>query len=337
MTGGFESRRSQGQAGRAMKILFVTNMFPNDRDPVGGIFVKEQIDDVARLGGFEPSVYVIDGVGEGPAAYLRSIHEIPHLIRNCGADVVHVHYGLSGLFLAFHRPAARVFLTLHGSDIMPRGGKPVQVLITRRILGKADRVFVLSESMRREVERHTERYEMLPCGVDVDFFAPPPGAGFAVGERLVVFPNSPRRAVKNYPLFEAAVAQASSQGGVRVRTACIEGLDREGVRDLLARADCLLMTSRSEGSPQVVKEALACGTPVVSVPVGDVPVLLDGIPGCRVATGPDDAAELGTLLVSTLLAEKDRGEIRRAFVEKGRYSNHAVAQRLVALYAQSSP
>ena len=149
----------------------------------------------------------------------------------------------------------------------------------------------------------------------------------------MVFPNSPRRTVKNPPLFQAAVRHAVTQGELSVRTACIEGLTREGVRDLLARADCLLMTSRSEGSPQVVKEALACGTPVVSVPVGDVPVLLDGVPACHVAEGMEDAGELGRLLVATLRAGKERGAIRQAFLEKGRYASEAVARRLVALYA----
>lgn len=320
-----------------MKILFVTNMFPNETDPVDGIFIKEQIDDISRLGDFDLSVYVIDGMSGGWSAYVRSIYEIPRIIRKHGVDVVHVHYGLAALFLAFRRPAAKVFLTLHGSDIMPEGGKWVQVRVTRRILPKADRVFVLSERMRRHVERYTSRCELLPCGVDVDFFAPPSNAGFGGDERLVVFPNSPRRAVKNYPLFEAALRYASDHSRTTLRTVCIEGLSREGVRDLLTRADCLLMTSKSEGSPQVVKEALACGTPVVSVPVGDVPGLLSDVPSCHLAKGMEDPIELGRLLLTSLSAEKDREEIRRAFVRKRRYSNEVVARRLVALYTDEFP
>ena len=317
-----------------MKILFVTNMFPDATDPARGIFVKEQVEDLGGMGGLQHDVYVING-RRGYWAYVKSMMEIPRRVRRNGYDVVHIHYGLSGLFLLLRAPAATVFLTLHGSDILAAGGKPIQVFLTKKILRKVDRVFVVSGQMERVVQAHTDRCELLPCGVDVGFFKPSTFSRSRESGRLVVFPNSPRRTVKNYPLFEHAVEHAVRQASFEISTACIEGMSRAEVRDLLARADCLLMTSTSEGSPQVVKEALACGTPVVSVPVGDVPTLLEGVPCCHVSQGMEDAAELARLLLECLGGELDRGSVRQAFIDKGRYDREVVAAQLMKRYAQA--
>jgi len=51
----------------------------------------------------------------------------------------------------------------------------------------------------------------------------------------------------------------------------------------LNASNVLLLTSLHEGSPTVVKEALACGLPVVSVDVGDVAERIEGIEGCHLA------------------------------------------------------
>ncbi len=69
---------------------------------------------------------------------------------------------------------------------------------------------------------------------------------------------------------------------------------RTEVNWLMCAADCLLLTSRSEGSPQVVKEAMACGCPIVSVDVGDVRERVEGIEGCYVAKSrtPQELADL---------------------------------------------
>jgi glycosyltransferase involved in cell wall biosynthesis len=67
-------------------------------------------------------------------------------------------------------------------------------------------------------------------------------------------------------------------------------------------ADVLLCASRSEGSPNVVKEALACNLPVVSTAVGDVHERLAGVqPSAVVAR---DAKLLGEALVQVLLEER---------------------------------
>ncbi|MDD5403884.1 MAG: glycosyltransferase [Sulfuricella sp.] len=67
---------------------------------------------------------------------------------------------------------------------------------------------------------------------------------------------------------------------------------RDDVADLMGAADCLLLTSRSEGVPQAVTQALGLGLPVVATAVGGVPELVkDGQTGLLVpAENPDAAA-----------------------------------------------
>lgn len=316
-----------------VRVLFVTNMFPNAADPVSGIFVKEQIDEISRRGDIDFDVYVIDGIGGGKIEYLKSMLDLPRRIAAGRYDVIHVHYGLSALFLLRYTPEARVFLTLHGADILEEQGHHVQVFLTKKILPKVDRVFIVSEEMEPIVRPLTDHCEFLPCGVDTEFFRPSAPTQNRGSRPLIVFPNSPLREVKNFPLFEETLEVLNGRVDPAYETASIDGLTREGVRDLLNRADCLLMTSRSEGSPQVVKEAMSCGTPVVSVPVGDVPSLLADVPSCHTARAMDDPAELAELVADCLAAAVGREAVREAFIRKGRYGADVVAERLLAEYA----
>ncbi len=318
-----------------MNILYITNMFPTPSNPVSGIFVKEQIQDVAGLFDCQYEVHLIDGIHKGKSEYLKSIFEVPRKVRKGNYDIIHIHYGLSGLFLLFFKPKSKVFLTLHGSDILREGGNKWQVFLTKRILSKVDKVFILNGKMEKIVKRRNANFENLPCGVNTDFFKPlKDWPAKNSNEKLIVFPNSPARIVKNYPLFEKTIRYLNEQFPMGFEFRCIENLSREGVRDLLSEADCLLMTSKSEGSPQVVKEALSCGTPVVTVPVGDVREMLKEVPHCFVADSMNDPKELGQLVLKAIKGKTDGLRIRKAFIEKGKYDHESVAQRLIANYEQ---
>lgn len=322
---------------QTMKILFVTNMYPSETQPVNGIFVKEQIDQISQELTFEYDVFLIDGINKGKLEYLKSIFQIPRQILSGKYDVVHIHYGLSALFLLFFKPNARVFLTLHGSDIFIEGGNKWQVAISKMVLNKVDKVFILNQKMEEIVRPYNPNYELVPCGVDTDFFKPTGQDEQRKNEKLIVFSNSPQRQVKNFPLFQKTIQILAEKSDHIIKFACIENLSREGVRDLLNTADCLLLTSLSEGSPQVVKEALACGLPVVSVPVGDVRFMMDGVPRCAVSQA-HHPEELADLVLQSFVDKSDRESIRQAFMRKGTYDHASVTRKIIDNYqAQVKP
>jgi glycosyltransferase involved in cell wall biosynthesis len=91
-------------------------------------------------------------------------------------------------------------------------------------------------------------------------------------------------------------------------------------------SDCLLHPSASEGSPNVVKEALACNLPVVATPVGDVPELLAGVENCYVCQ--PSVEELAAALVRCVdPACRSDGRKRSQELDERR-----IAARVVSLY-----
>ncbi|MBB4080495.1 glycosyltransferase involved in cell wall biosynthesis [Lewinella aquimaris] len=313
-----------------MKVLYVTNMYPTESNPVFGIFVKEQIEDAARYLDVSQEVYLMNGVENGWKEYLKAIFVVPWKIMRGNYDLIHVHFGLSGLWRLFYRPNVPVFLSLHGADILEKQGRHVQVAITKKLLPTMDRVFTLNEEMNTIVSQYTDAYEMLPCSVNVDLFRPVEREATQT-DKLLLFPGSPRVPVKDFPLFERVLEKVRKQTGSEVAYATLENLSRTGVRDLMNRADCLVMTSVSEGSPQVVKEALSCGLPVVSVNVGDVASMLEGVPYCTV-TETRDPVVLAAAVGGAFTGDRER--IRRAFIDKRIYDHESISRRWAELYTR---
>ena len=125
-----------------MKVLFVTNMYPVVSMQHYGIFVKEQIDQLRKHFGISPKLYFINARDRGKWEYIKSIFKIRTLVKRHAIDAIHIHYGISGIFLFLFRPKAKVFLTLHGGDILRSQGFFLQNVISKLIIKKVDKVFI---------------------------------------------------------------------------------------------------------------------------------------------------------------------------------------------------
>ncbi|MCD8184609.1 MAG: glycosyltransferase [Bacteroides sp.] len=90
------------------------------------------------------------------------------------------------------------------------------------------------------------------------------------------------------------------------------------------------MTSKSEDSPQTVKEAMCCNLPCVSTPVGDVKVLLDGVKDSFVSK-EHNAEELAQLVAESILHKKN-GLLGRDKVIKLQLDENSVANKIYDLY-----
>ena len=130
-------------------------------------------------------------------------------------------------------------------------------------------------------------------------------------------------AVKNSPLAKAAVAQIEGAQLMEMR-----GYTREEVNLAMNAADCLLMTSYREGGPLVVKEAMACGTPVVAVKVGDVEETMTGVEGCYVTS--HDVNEV-TSCLRQALSFKGKTKGRQRIIETG-LPMEQVAKQIISIY-----
>ena len=305
-----------------MNVLVLTNMYPTEAEPWFGSFVRDQVEDLRGLG-LDVEVLAFDGrrhAGE----YGRAARRARQLARTGRFDLVHAHYGLTGA-AALAQRAAPVVTTFHGSDT---GGVPWQRIVSAAVARKAVPIFVNRAGARLLWYRGGY---VIPAGVDTELFLPADRAavrrelGWSDDRRYILFPSSRRNRVKRPDLFAAVIA-ALDAAGVGVVPVYLENLSRARAAAVIAASDLTLVTSDWEGSPVTVRESLACQTPVVSVPVGDLEETLEGLPGCEIA--PRDPAALAAAVRRALTASRST-ELRQRALQTSR---RRTAERVAAVY-----
>ncbi len=306
-------------------------MYPSVDDSTYGIFVKEQIEAIERVQVIDKSIYVING-RKGFKEYLKSVFIIRKIIRKEHFDLVHIHYGLSGLFLLLGRIKAPVIMTLHGGDIQIEQGKRVQVALTKRILKRCNFAITLNDRMNLITRLFIPKTEIIPCSVNTTVFVPREKDKRASLNLKILFPSARIRYVKDFPLFQKTCEVLRQYYHLDVDEYYMENLSRQQCVELFNQMDVLLMTSISEGSPQVVKEAMACNLPVVTTNVGDVCVLLNGVKDSYVATSRDPK-ELASLVYKAHF-EKNIGISPREKLMELELDDNSTAKKVLAIYYQ---
>lgn len=240
-----------------------------------------------------------DGRGDSrsPIDYLRFW---PRVFREVDEDIdlVHANFGLTAP-MALSQRRAPVVLSLWGTDLYGPFG-----WVSEACAPFCDAVVVMSERMQSDLDRECE---VIPHGIDFDRFHPVPrdtarqSVGWDDDSYRVLFPYRPERDVKDYDRARRLVDTVADSLNADVHLEVVTGVPQEEFPLYMNAADCLLMTSRREGSPNVVKEAMACNVPVVSTDVGDVRERLAGVEPS--AVGNSDA-ELVAALERILTTDK---------------------------------
>lgn len=288
--------------GGALRILVVTNLYPTPARPNFCPFVKEQVESMRECyPDLTIDVRVIEG--ERPrGAYLRDMFLLPGVVRKGRYDIVHAHFGLTLVSTVFLR--APVVITFHGSDLLVN---PTRQL-SRLLAPMTSRAIVVAQRLKDSLGYG----EVIPCGIAVKKFALPSlYANKPVperpGELRVLFPSDPARKVKDYGLFQAACRELERRGN-KVTEVHLVNIDRADVPALYWNCDIMLLTSLSEGSPTVIKEAIAAKLPFVSVNVGDVKEWAD-LAGAGVVTPDRDPKSIADAVTALLAQIKVRGAI----------------------------
>lgn len=315
-----------------MKILVVTNVYPSDKHPYHGIFVSEQLKAVKKLhDDVEFDVFYINGFA-GKLQYIKSIWKIAKTINNDEYDLVHIHYGLAGMYLywPFIKKVPTV-VTFHGSDIQPKGGNGrISEMVSIHTAKKAEAAIILNDEMETMVKPYCKNTNMIPCAVDLDVFKPMEKSK-QNKKTYIVFPSNHERRVKNYPLFCDVMEILKTKYGLNVEEKELKGLTHVEIAQLYSNSDLLLMTSNSEGSPQAVKEAMACNLPCVSTPVGDVRLLLSNVKDCYVSSS-HDATELAELVVKSL-QRTGKGILGREKISNLHLDEESIANKVYQIYS----
>jgi teichuronic acid biosynthesis glycosyltransferase TuaC len=325
-----------------MKVLTITNMWPSEDRPFYGIFVARQMNSLPAVG-VELEVVPIYGSGS-PArsllAYLRAAMTMLAVnFRRDPPDLIHAHTGHCGL-LACLQFRAPVVLSYVGYDLDITADRPDnwRSRAERRFFQQLSRLMAATIAKSARGRAHlpaaTQPFNtVIPNGVDRDLFAPMDRAeararlGHAGDERpWALFPSDPDRYNKRFELAEAATEAARERiPDLQLKVAYPVPPDEMPL--WMNAADLMLMSSRAEGSPNIVKEGLACGLPVVGVVVGDVPELLDGLSHCHVCDATPEA--MADAVIEVVAALPERSDSRERTEHLGL---EAIARRVRSVY-----
>jgi teichuronic acid biosynthesis glycosyltransferase TuaC len=266
-----------------MKILFISS--GNVHNGISPIVLSQGKS--LENEGIEIEFFTI--IGKGFRGYLRNVLRIRNHLRKNKYDLIHAHYWLSGI-IASMTGARPLIVSLMGTEA--RTGRLSRAIIRHFSRNVWDHTIVKSSRIREEL--NLTKASILPNGVDFDRFKPVTREEArkitSIGNgTFIIFASDPSRSEKNYSLAEEAVRRAGLE---KDRLYIVNNKPHEQMSYFMNAGDVLLLTSFWEGSPNVIKEAMACGLPIVSTDVGDVREVIDDTEGCFI-TGydPDEVAD----------------------------------------------
>jgi teichuronic acid biosynthesis glycosyltransferase TuaC len=265
-------------------------------------------------------------------------------LREFAPDVVLSYWLYPDAFGAMHaarRAGLPLVVGARGSDLRVRDA--ISRRLTRPVLEAAERILVVSEDLGRVAVRDYDadpaKIRAIPNGCDATIFHPRPqgdaraALGLDSGLPLIAYVGRlvPEKGLRELLDATAALAprlpglqlalvgEGPMRGELEARIAAMPGVrvhlpGAQGPQEVarwMAASDVVTLPSYSEGHPNVLVEALACGRPVVATPVGGIPEVVDADCGLLVAVR--DPAALASGLAAALARSWDEGALSQRF------------------------
>lgn len=301
-----------------MQILFVSS--GNTKNGISPIVQNQGIS--LKDIGHDISFFTIKG--KGIKGYLGHIFILRKFLKNKSYDVVHAHYSLSAITasLAGTKP---LVVSLMGSDIKASVILKYCIKLFKIIFWK--KVIVKSSDMK--ISANLKDVDVVPNGVDFEKFQPMERekalgiTGWNPEKKHILFPANPKRKEKNYKLAKEAFERMNDD---TVELHVLIDVPNELMPLYLNASDVILLTSLWEGSPNVIKEAMACNCKIVSVPVGDVKKVIADTLNCFIVKFNIEEVSL-KLIKALSLPRKTNGR------EKiGHLDSNIIAKQLITIY-----
>lgn len=268
-------------------------------------------------------------IGKGLIGYLRQVVPLIKVLRNEEYDVFHAHYSLSAC-VASLAGAKPLVVSLMGSDSKSGffGNSAIHLF---RVLFRW-KLILKAADMNRDLE--LKNPVIIPNGVNLNIFKPKDSSkskkqlNWAMEKKHVLFAANPARYEKNFLLAQKALDFLQAEN---LELHVLDNVPHDEMQVWYNAADLILLTSLWEGSPNVVKEAMACNCPVVATDVGDIRWLFGNTPGHFIAdfTPEDVAAKIEDALVFSEKYERTNG--RERLIELGLDAD-TVAKRIIDVY-----
>jgi teichuronic acid biosynthesis glycosyltransferase TuaC len=316
-----------------MRVLVVTISWTTSGNPRCAPYIAQQAESLRRAG---ISVDIVCFRGEkSPINYGRAWREVRDHLKLHECDLIHAHSGQSGV-VVLPSPLPLV-VTFHGSDLLgvvnARGrytlGGAMLRFIGQRVAQVADEVILVSKELADYLPGRS--CHVIPQGVDRRVFRPMPQEEaraelmLPLDKRFVLFASNPAKLTKRFTLAQASVRLLDGEYAPELLV--VADAPHASMPLYMNACDVLLITSFHEGSPTVVKEALACGLPVVSVDVGDIRERIGAVEGCVVC--PDEDSETIAAALTSVLSKAKRLETRSELQE---VDEKEVTEKVISVY-----
>lgn len=308
-----------------MKVLFISS--GNSSLGISPI-VKRQGESLIHQG-IKVTFFKIKG--RGIKGYLANIAPLKKLIKEFEPDIIHAHYSFSGM-LASMAKTKPIIVSLMGSDVSSSG--TLKIVIQFFINFIWNRTIVKSEVMKQRLRLN--RVSIIPNGVNLDLFnsvnknLSRKKLGWLDSSRYILFAANPKRPEKNFELANEAI-QLLNQN-IKLHT--LNDVPPNEVPQWMNASDVVLLSSYREGSPNVIKEAMACNRPIVATNVGDIKWLLGNVPGHYLSSF--DASDLAQKIQQALHFSEQNYQTkgRKRIMELG-LDDESVAKRLIITYHET--
>jgi teichuronic acid biosynthesis glycosyltransferase TuaC len=313
-----------------MKVLIVSSGNAGQISP----FIYEQVESTKTLG-VEFEYFNI--IGNGISGYLHNANPLRNKIKSYQPDIIHAHYGLSGLLSILIKYRVSLVTTFHGNDIntlhplsriKPNWNKYLSWFV---YFGSNHSIFV-TENLARQIKANPSISDIIPCQVNLDLFYPMDKAiarrqlNLHPSKKYVLFSSSFTIPIKNYPLARRACLPFENLELIE-----LNGFTRQEVNLLLNACDLALITSYNEGSCQFLKEAMACNCPIVSTKVGDSEWIFGDSAGCYLTSfEPSDVTEKINLALEYRQVN-DQTKGRERIIELG-LDSETIARKIFKVY-----
>src|SRR6266436_599219 len=317
-----------------MKVLVMTAMYPTPANPAFGSFVKTQAESLKRAG-VEIEVLVLGGRFR-KLIYPKGIFQLRRRLAGSSIDLVHAHYSYVGM-IARTQWKVPVVVTFHGDDLLGtvmEGGKKTRsssliVAAGKRLARHVDAAIVQSSEMASKLEQ--SNVFVIPHEIDFEVFRPTERAqaraalGLVADKKYLLFAANPEVPVKRFPLAKAT-ADYLRKRDPSIELLVVSKETQERLALYMSACDALVFPSYQEGSPNVIKQAMACNLPIVATDVGDVRQVIGKAKGCHVCEPqiPEFADKLSEILV-----DRPRTDGRQRV---SHFAGPLVASQIISIY-----
>ena len=321
-----------------LHVLLITSEWPSPDRPNAAPFIVRQVD-FLRKAGVAVDVFPFRGA-KNPLNYLRAWFKIRKKLSQNSYDLIHAQWGQSAV-MALPKVLPLV-TTFRGSDvegIVDENGRHLWhgfllSCFSHFVAIMSDEVIVVATKLVRKLPKRND-YHVIPSGLNLEMFYPinqedaRNSLGLPLDVKIILFGGDPLRTEKRFPLAQS-VFELCKAAIPNSQLFVLQSIDPLLMPKYINSADVVLLSSFYEGSPNIVKEALACNVPIVSTDVGDVRERIGGIEGCVVCE--DDRPETIAAALQQVLSRGKRINGRQAVLD---LDERVLTQRVIQVYKKA--